>query len=44
MSSTTFNVSSVTNAMKGKAILERNGLHAYVSRALDETGKRPAGL
>ena len=43
MSSTTFNVSSVTNAMKGKAILERNGLHAYVSRALDENGNNGCG-
>lgn len=43
MSSTIFNVSSVTNAMKGKALLERNGIRAYVSRALDENGNNGCG-
>lgn len=43
MSSTIFNVSSVTNAVKGKALLERNGIRAYVSRALDENGNNGCG-
>lgn len=43
MSTMIFNVSSVTNAMRGKAILQRNGLRAYVSRALDEKGNNGCG-
>ena len=38
-----FNVSSVTNAMRGKSLLERNGIRAYVSRTIDENGNNGCG-
>ena len=31
-------VSSITNAMRGKSVLERNGFTAYVQRAVDAQG------
>ena len=43
MSAMVFNVSSVTNAMRGKSLLERNGIHAYVSRTIDENGNNGCG-
>lgn len=38
-----FDVSSVTNAMRGKSLLERNGIHAEVSRAIQEDGSNGCG-
>lgn len=43
MTATYFNVSSVTNAMRGKNILEHNGIRAYVSRTVDENGENGCG-
>lgn len=36
-------VSSITNAMRGKTILERNGYKAYVRRAIDAQGHNGCG-
>lgn len=38
-----FNVSSVTNAMRGKDMLEHNGIRAFVSRTIDENGNNGCG-
>lgn len=43
MSSTFFQVSSVTAAMRGKAILERNGIKSYMSRTIQNDGKNGCG-
>ena len=43
MENTYYHVSSVTNAMRGKSLLERNGIRAYVNRAQDETGNNGCG-
>ena len=32
---TTLNVSSVTNAMRGKSLLERHGISVHIQRAVD---------
>ena len=40
---TIFEVSSVTNAMRGKALLERNGIRAEVSRMIDKDGSNGCG-
>lgn len=37
------NVSSVTNAMRGKSVLERHGYTAYVQRAVDAQGNNGCG-
>ncbi|MCI8554228.1 MAG: DUF3343 domain-containing protein [Clostridiales bacterium] len=37
------NVSSVTNAMRGRSLLEGNGIHATVSRALEPDGTNGCG-
>ena len=36
-------VSSVTNAMRGKALLERHGFTAHVQRAVDAQGNNGCG-
>ena len=36
-------VSSITNAMRGKSVLERNGFTAYVQRAVDAQGNNGCG-
>ena len=36
-------VSSITNAMRGKSVLERNGFTAYVQRAVDAQGNNGDG-
>ena len=36
-------VSSITNAMRGKSVLERNGFTAYVQRAVDAQGNNGWG-
>ena len=38
-----FNVSSVTNAMRGKTLLEHNGIRAYVGRTIDADGNNGCG-
>lgn len=38
-----FNVSSVTNAMRGKKLLEKNGIHGYIHRTVDEEGNNGCG-
>lgn len=38
-----FNVSSVTNAMRGKAWLEKNGIQGYIGRTMDEQGNNGCG-
>jgi hypothetical protein len=38
-----YDVSSVTNAMRGKSILERNGIRAVVNRTIDKRGKNGCG-
>ncbi len=38
-----FNVSSVTNAMRGKSLLEHNGIRAYVGRTVDANGNNGCG-
>lgn len=38
-----FNVSSVTNAMRGKKLLEQNGIHGYINRTVDEEGSNGCG-
>ena len=43
MSKTIFNVSSVTNAMRGKSLLEHNGIRAYVGRTIDANGNNGCG-
>lgn len=43
MSSLCFYVSSITNAMRGKAVLERNGIRAFVSRSRDDCIKNGCG-
>lgn len=40
---TTFQVSSVTYAMKGKNLLERNGIRAYITRTIDQDGQNGCG-
>ncbi|MFR8332468.1 MAG: hypothetical protein ACLU9S_08960 [Oscillospiraceae bacterium] len=42
MDSVYFNVSSITNAM-GKNLLERNGIHGYINRTVDEEGNNGCG-
>ncbi len=37
------NVSSVTNAMRGKNLLERNGIRGDIHRAVDEQGNNGCG-
>ena len=36
-------VSSITNAMRDKSVLERNGFTAYVQRAVDAQGNNGCG-
>ncbi len=36
-------VSSVTNAMRGKSVLERNGYNAHVQRAVERDGSNGCG-
>jgi len=36
-------VSSVTNAMRGRSLLERNGLQASIERKLDPAGNNGCG-
>lgn len=43
MDSIYYNVSSITNAMRGKSLLERNGMSAYVHRAIEEDGSNGCG-
>lgn len=43
MYSVMFQVSSVTAAMRGKKILERNGIKAYMSRTIRDDGKNGCG-
>ena len=43
MDSVYFNVSSITNAMRGKNLLERNGIHGYINRTVDEEGNNGCG-
>ncbi len=43
MNRVVFNVSSVTNAMRGKSLLERNGIRAYVGRSIDASGSNGCG-
>ncbi len=43
MNKVVFNVSSVTNAMRGKTLLERNGIRAYVGRTVDAGGNNGCG-
>ena len=43
MKSVYFNVSSVTNAMRGKNLLEKNGMHSYIHRTVDEEGNNGCG-
>ncbi|MDD3832896.1 MAG: DUF3343 domain-containing protein [Oscillospiraceae bacterium] len=43
MSSLCFYVSSITNAMRGKSILEQNGIRAFITRSSDETVKNGCG-
>lgn len=43
MDSVYFNVSSITNAMRGKELLERNGIHGYINRTVDEEGNNGCG-
>ena len=43
MKSVYFNVSSITNAMRGKNLLERNGIHGYINRTVDEEGNNGCG-
>jgi len=43
MSSLCFYVSSITNAMRGKEILEKNGIRAHISRLADENIKNGCG-
>ena len=43
MARTYLRVSSVTNAMRGKTLLERNGIRASVSRTLEEDGSNGCG-
>ena len=43
MESVYFNVSSVTNAMRGKNLLEKNGIHGYINRTVDEEGNNGCG-
>ena len=38
-----YDVSSITNAMRGKSMLERNGIHAMVSRTIDKNGNNGCG-
>ena len=38
-----FDVSSVTNAMRGRSLLERNGLRAAIERKLDPAGNNGCG-
>ncbi|HCA30145.1 MAG TPA: hypothetical protein DEP23_11540 [Ruminococcaceae bacterium] len=38
-----FYVSSVTNAMRGKAVLEQNRICSYISRSTDDTIKNGCG-
>lgn len=40
---TTINVSSVTNAMRGKSVLERNGITAHIQRAADARDNNGCG-
>lgn len=43
MESMYFNVSSVTNAMRGKKLLEKYGIHGYINRTVDEEGSNGCG-
>ena len=43
MTNLCFYVSSVTTAMRGKTVLEKNGLRAYVTRSTDETVRNGCG-
>ena len=43
MDSVYFNVSSITNAMRGKNLLERNGIHGYINRTVDEEWNNGCG-
>jgi len=43
MSAVIFNVGSVTNAMRGKALLEKNEVSATVGRAIDGDGNTGCG-
>lgn len=43
MDTMVYNVSSITNAMRGKKLLEQNGLRAYIGRTVDEKGDNGCG-
>ncbi len=43
MQSVYINVSSITNAMRGRELLERNGIHGYINRTVDEEGNNGCG-
>ena len=43
MHSVMFQVSSVTAAMRGKKVLERNGIKSYMGRTIREDGKNGCG-
>lgn len=40
---TTLNVGSVTNAMRGKSVLERHGIDSYIQRAFDAKDNNGCG-
>lgn len=43
MKTTIYSVSSVTNAMRGQKLLERNGIRAYVHRKTNPDGQNGCG-
>lgn len=43
MGSMCFYVSSVTNAIRGKELLDKNGIRAHISRLADENIKNGCG-
>lgn len=38
-----FQVSSITAAMRGKNVLDRNGIKSYIARAVHDDGKNGCG-
>lgn len=43
MSRERYNVSSITNAMRGKTLLDRNGIRCHISRTVDVDVKNGCG-
>lgn len=43
MSNLCFYVSSITNAMRGKALLERNGIRSFITRSANDTVRNGCG-